>query len=174
MQPSKKSDVLKQKELQLIVDDATIMMEQKKYIKAVEHLNRALAIDPTRACLLQRIAICLVRQQRGVSEEAIEYFDRALKLDPHNVNILRDAGTNMVIGGKLKKGLQYLDEALYIDPDNFGTLLHIIWSLVKYKDFGMALFYFNKLKKLTKSQEEEYDKLDAVLKQYTVGKQVGA
>lgn len=158
----------KQEDLHLIVDTAAIMMEQRKYVEALEYLNKALDIDPTQACLLQRIAICLVKQQKGTSEEAIEYFDRALKLDPQNINILRDAGINMVIGGRLKEGLQYLDRALYIDPDNFKTLLHISWSLIKFKDFGLALFYCKKLKSLIDNQKEEYDRIEGILKQHVV------
>lgn len=160
--------ISKQKELQLIVDSASIMMEQKEYVKAIEHLKRALDIDPTHACLFQKMAVCLVKQQKGTSEKATEYFDKALKLDPHNVNILRGAGLNMVMGGKLKEGLCYLDKALYIDPGSFITLVHIIQSLIKLKDFGVALFYFNKLKTLIKSQKEEYGKIEKVLKQHDV------
>lgn len=159
-------NVSKQKELQLIVDSASIMMEQKEYVKAIEHLNRALDIDPTHACLFQRIAVCLVRQQKGTSEKATEYFDKALKLDPHNVNILRDAGINMVRRGKLKEGLQYLDKALYIDPGSSATLIHIVRSLIEFKEFGMALFYFKKLKNLIKSQKEEYSKIEEILMQH--------
>lgn len=160
--------VSKQKELQLIVDSASIMMEQKEYVKAIEHLKRALDVGLTHACLFQKMAVCLVRQQKGTSGKATEYFDKALKLDPHNVNILRDAGMNLVMGDKIKEGLQYLDKALYVDPDSFITLVHIIQSLIKLKDFGMALFYFNKLKSLIKSQKEEYGKIAEILKQYDV------
>ncbi len=160
--------VSKQKELQLIVDSASITMEQKEYVKAIEHLNRALDIDSTHACLFQKMAVCLVRQQKGTSEKATEYFDKALKLDPHNVNILRDAGMNLVMGDKIKEGLQYLDKALYVDPDSFITLVHIIQSLIKLKDLGVALFYFNKLKSLIKSQKEEYGEIEEILKQHDV------
>jgi len=85
--------------------------------KALEHLEKALKLDPD--WIDARGLFADVLLDLGRTEEAIDNMDIALEGDPKNIHYLSQLGRMLVASGRYSEAIELLEAAAAQDPDNF-------------------------------------------------------
>ncbi|MGE5720832.1 MAG: TPR end-of-group domain-containing protein, partial [Sphingomonadales bacterium] len=78
--------------------------------KALKHVERVLAQDPSNGAAFSAGAICLVTL--GQTARALEWIERALLLDPDNLNMRYNFACALAIAGDIDAALDLLEPAL--------------------------------------------------------------
>ncbi len=95
-------------------------LQQGMYDQAIEHYDRALAIDPNYTDALNGKGVALA--SLGRYQEAIEYFDRVLAIDPERPTALNNKGVALLNLGRYQEAIEYFDRVLAIDPNDIDAL----------------------------------------------------
>jgi len=108
------------------------LYKQGKLALAVEHLNKALQINPNYTNAI--INLGCVSTDRGYFIQAIDYFQKALQLKPDSVDALTNLGTALLRQGKLKEAIIHIRRSLQIEPDNPATINNLAWLFATCSD----------------------------------------
>lgn len=95
---------------------AMIVFLEERPARAIEYLDKAIAINPDRALFYTVRAVSHVHLDE--LEQALGDFDRAIAKQPDDPLAYILKGFTLWIGGDAKAGLSYYRQAIEIDPDN--------------------------------------------------------
>lgn len=112
-----------------------IYLFNEDYPKAIDYLNRAIALDSDFAHYFYLLGMVYQTQENW--RRAIEEFQRAVKLEPKNSIYLEELGRTYVFTGNLYEGEKQLRKAWKLDHTNIGAgveLSGVLLSLGKFKD----------------------------------------
>jgi len=112
-----------------------IHLFNEEYSKAVEYLNKAIALDSQFSHYYYLLGMVYQTQENW--RRAIDEFERAVKLEPKNSIYLEELGRTYVFTGNLYQGEKLLKKAWKADATNIGAgveLAGVFLSLAKYKD----------------------------------------
>ncbi len=112
-----------------------IYLFNEDFPKAVEYLNRAIALDPDFSHYYYLLGMVYQTQENW--RRAIEEFQRSVKLEPKNSIYLEELGRTFVFTGNLYEGERLLRRAWKMDVTNIGAgveLAGVLLSLGKFKD----------------------------------------
>lgn len=122
--------------LALPVEDAKVLMDQKRAPEAIPLLQNWLASNPSDVTALLLLGNCQALQQEG--NKAVETYEKALALAPDRVDLLcAYGGTCMLEAGKqtsvslASRGRKALEKACFLDPKSLDA------------HEGLILFYSN-------------------------------
>lgn len=107
-----------------LIDYSLDLIENQKYDKALNTLNKSLLINPnnTKANILMgNILVNL-----GRFPQAIASYDRALSIDPYDITAMTEKGNALAAEGKNDEGMNVLNRALSIAPE--GVNSKNIWT----------------------------------------------
>jgi tetratricopeptide (TPR) repeat protein len=131
--------------------------------KAVDDLDKAAQLDPTRAVtyLNRGVAWNLMRSY----DLAIADFNKALKLAPNSAPAYVGRGEARRMKGEYDKAMADYSQAVTLEPGNARTLSHLAWLRatcpeVKYRDGKQAVESATRACEL--SNWSEYDKLSTL------------
>ncbi|HNX77636.1 MAG TPA: FkbM family methyltransferase [Candidatus Rifleibacterium sp.] len=119
--------------------------------KALQFLERAVALNPTFPPLWYNLAIVL--QSLKNFDKALESYDKALQLDPGNLEVMTNRGGLLAEMKRHKDALLNYEELLKVDPNNQKALCNrgILLTDVKFHD--LAIHTFDRLFKLNPEYE---------------------
>ena len=100
----------------VLASKALYLHEQGQIAEAVEYYQRALAINPHSAHVLNNLGNAL--QDLEQRDEAIACYRQAIEVEPRYVNAHRNLGYMLKEGGKLQDGLAALEAAQQIEPND--------------------------------------------------------
>jgi len=112
-----------------------IHLFNEDYPKAIDYLNRAIALDGSFAHYYYLLGMVYQTQENW--RRAIEEFQRAVKHEPKNSIYLEELGRTFVFTGNLFEGEKQLRKAWKLDTTNIGAgveLAGVLLSLGKFKD----------------------------------------
>jgi tetratricopeptide (TPR) repeat protein len=94
-------------------------VNQGRVDEAVEHFQKALALDPEPAIF--HVGLGTAYSRKGWGNEAMIHFQKAVAIEPGLANAQYDLGCNLVRAGQLDEALIHLQKALAIEPDIAAT-----------------------------------------------------
>ncbi len=112
-----------------------IYLFNEDYPKAIDYLNRAIALDGDFAHYYYLLGMVYQTQENW--RRSIEEFFKAVKLEPKNSIYLEELGRTYVFTGNLYEGEKQLRKAWKMDTTNIGAgveLSGVLLSLGKFKD----------------------------------------
>jgi Flp pilus assembly protein TadD len=122
------------------------------YTGAIKYYDKALAIDPHYAVVLNNKGLAFYRL--GNYTGAIKYYDKALAIDPHYVLGLNNKGLALYALGNYTGAIKYYDKVLAIDPNFASTWNNKGNALAKLGRYGEAAASYNKA--LESSKRDQY------------------
>lgn len=96
-------------------------MKDQQWAKAVEHLQKAVAIDPEFAAAYNNLGVAYARMGDRAHER--EALDHSLKLNPHNAAALVNRAHLALKEQDLTGAEEYLTRATAADPENVQMLM---------------------------------------------------
>ncbi|GMH17265.1 hypothetical protein Nepgr_019106 [Nepenthes gracilis] len=96
-----------------------LLVNQKKWSEAVQHLQHAIRGFPTSADLWE--ALGLAYQRLGMYTAAIKSYGRAMELEDSRVFAMVESGNIHLMLGSFRKGLEHFRQALEIYPQNLAA-----------------------------------------------------
>lgn len=133
-------------EAELYANVAATEDMQGKTEQAIEHLNKALTLQPDYPSAHANLGVALAHE--GKINEAITHYNKALQFKPDSPEVLNNLANALAEQGKITEAFTHLNRALKINPGyaeahfNMGNLL---LSLNKTND---AIEHYNKAIKI--------------------------
>ena len=114
----------------------------KEYEEALDHINKALNIEPNNVFLLVVKGYILFESNK--SSEALLFFNKAREINSnhHMIKILEDKSWDESIGGNLLKSLELLELYLKLFPDDYHALISAGMKCNLLKQYENAINYF--------------------------------
>ena len=112
-----------------------IHLFNEDFSKAVEYLNKAIALDSEFSHYYYLLGMVYQTQENW--RRAIEEFEKAVKLEPKNSIYIEELGRTYVFTGNLYEGERLLKRAWKLDPTNIGAgveLTGVQLSLGKFRE----------------------------------------
>ena len=112
-----------------------IHLFNEDFSKAVEYLNKAIALDSEFSHYYYLLGMVYQTQENW--RRAIEEFEKAVKLEPKNSIYIEELGRTYVFTGNLYEGERLLKKAWKLDTTNIGAgveLTGVLLSLGKFRD----------------------------------------
>lgn len=103
---------------------AFVLFEQGESGKALEHLNRALELDPDNPNALNSTGYIMAEEGIDI-QRAINYCKAALRHNPDNPAYLDSMGWSLYKAGKYDEAKQYLKKALTLASGNSTIATHM-------------------------------------------------
>jgi len=88
-------------------------------VKASEHLEKAMRLNPKSAAARTNLAANLVRLGKAAAAE--EQFRKAVELEPENFDANHNLGEAYVRSGKIAQAAPFLEKAQRIDPSSYDN-----------------------------------------------------
>src|SRR5206468_1037883 len=102
------------------------LVQQKRYLEAVEPLQRAVDADPSMESAQENLAAALIRSGRAAA--ALPHLEAALRLDPSRAMDIIESR------GEAKLAMNHVDEAI----KDFGQVVAAKPSSTSWNDLGRA------------------------------------
>jgi len=112
---------------------AVIHERRGEYALALEELDRALVVEPSRELDLYRATL---RSKAGDFEGAVAHLEALLEEEPDNDELLYNLGVVYGEADQHERALTYMRRALELNPDNASALNYIAYS---WADQGLNL-----------------------------------
>ncbi|MDQ2776550.1 MAG: tetratricopeptide repeat protein [Acidobacteriota bacterium] len=114
--------------------------------QAIEHLNRALALDPDLSAARLARGLLLYRQSKTV--EALADFEMAAKRQPNDARVLDRLGQTYTALNRFNDAVPVLRKAAVITPNDPSILLHLGLALSKSGNPDESKAVFARMRKL--------------------------
>jgi tetratricopeptide (TPR) repeat protein len=141
--------VLRSKDkINLLLLEADLLIEQKRYSQAMEVYNRALQLKPTNTDVLYSRA--LLAEKMGFINQLEQDLRRVLAINPKNAEALNALGYSMADYAdrsqtfRLEEAYYLIKQALELEPDNHYILDSMGWVLYKQGKYADAIAYLRK------------------------------
>ncbi len=128
-QPAASTDAgLGEEEAALRLALAESIVKQGRQEDAVEHLERAIKLDPEfgRA----HFVLAGLLRTTGRREEAIRHYLRAVEIDPEDAESHHGLGVTLRTAGRPAEALRHLADAARLRPEWPAPLIPMVWMLV--------------------------------------------
>jgi tetratricopeptide (TPR) repeat protein len=137
-------------------DLAAALTMQKKYDDAINHLVRALELEPANTEARKKMGVLLNTQ--GKPDEAIKQLKQALETSPQDDEIYANLGMAYRRTGDNELAIQNLTKAVQLKPNNAIALTSLAWVLatkdeVTAEDANSAIKYALRACELTSYKE---------------------
>lgn len=120
-------------------------LQKQKYDKAVNYLERAVALMPLQADFNNKLSVALI--QAGKIETAENVLNNLIKENPKHVSALTNLGFLRISTGKIADAEQLYNRALASDPDYTQALLNITALKMLQQDKNAAKTYLQRILK---------------------------
>jgi Flp pilus assembly protein TadD len=90
-------------------------MHQERVDGAIEHFQKAVALDPESAVF--NVGLGMACSRKGWLNEAMVHFQKAVEIDPDLAEAQYDLGCNLVRAGQLDEAVIHFKKAMAIKPD---------------------------------------------------------
>jgi tetratricopeptide (TPR) repeat protein len=121
---------------------ANLLFDQGQIEKAIEYLNKSLAIEPSSAEVHNNLAAIL--SKTGKTDEAIIHYRAAIKLKPDSAEPHHNLAIALSKQGKTDEAIKEYYEALRLDPDNVDSLSNLGFELADKGNYGEAVEFYKK------------------------------
>lgn len=131
---------------ELLLRLGIVLYRLQRWTEAIEPLKKSLEIDPGNIGELQVIGHC--HFELGELEPALEWYDKVIAKKPANREAWRGKGFTLEKMGKLEEAEGALRTALALNPESAAVHTWLGRVLRKKKQFGSAVPYLEKARKL--------------------------
>ncbi|EDN68923.1 TPR domain containing protein [Beggiatoa sp. PS] len=135
-------------EINLLLLEAELLIEQKRYSQAMEAYNSALQLKPNHTDVLYSRA--LLAEKMGFMEQMEQDLRRILVINPNNSEALNALGYSIADyadrseTARLEEAYHLIKQALALTPDNHYILDSMGWVLYKQGNYADAIAYLRK------------------------------
>jgi tetratricopeptide (TPR) repeat protein len=125
-----------------------IELLHENFASAIEHFDRAIALNPKDGAAYNDRALCMV--ELGIIDEAFRYFDKGIEAEPDYATIYHNKGWLLNNIGRHKEAVRYLQKALELEPGRAVTYDNLADALLNLADLSGARDAYEKVLKLLK------------------------
>ena len=118
-------------------------MEKGEFVKAIEVMEKAIALDPS--CIDSWLKIGQCYEKLGKYEKALSYYERALELDPSRVEIRYSLGVSLQLLGLQREAEKEYLKVLESDPNHIMARNNLAAVYLKEGKREKAIEEFRKL-----------------------------
>jgi tetratricopeptide (TPR) repeat protein len=135
-------------EINLLLLEAELLIEQKRYSQAMEVYNRALQLKANNTDVLYSRA--LLAEKMGFMDQLEQDLRRVLVINPKNAEALNALGYSIAEyaarsqTARLEEAYYLIKQALELNPDNHYILDSMGWVLYKQGNYTDAIAYLRK------------------------------
>lgn len=120
----------------------------ERFVSAIEHLDKAISLNPLDGAAFNDRALCLV--ELGMIDEALTYFDKGIAAEPAYATIHHNKGWLLNNIGRYRESVVCFRKALELEPRRAVTYDSLADSLYSLGDTPAALAAYRNVLRLLK------------------------
>jgi tetratricopeptide (TPR) repeat protein len=121
---------------------------KNNFVTAIEHLDQAIAHNPSDGAAYNDRALCMV--ELGIIDDAMPYFDKGIAVEPDYATIYHNKGWLLNNIGRHTEAIACFKQALALEPDRAVTYDSLADSLADLGDHAGAITAYEKVLALLK------------------------
>ncbi len=121
---------------------------KNRFVSAIEHLDKAIALNPADGAAFNDRALCMV--ELGIIDEALGFFDRGIAVEPDYATIHHNKGWLLNNIGRFRESVDCFKKALEREPGRAVTYDSLADSLYNLGDLPAALAAYRRVLSLLK------------------------
>lgn len=121
---------------------------KNRFVSAIEHLDKTIALNPADGAAFNDRALCMV--ELGIFDEALVFFDRGIAAEPDYPTIYHNKGWLLNNIGRFRESIECFKKALMLEPCRAVTFDSLADSLYNLGDLSGALDAYQRVLRLLK------------------------
>ena len=123
-------------------------------IKALEHWNKALQINPKQANVYKSMALSYMK--KGKFDDAVEQFRKALEIQPELADVYVNIGHSLMMSGRPNEAIEALKKEIQISPDADFAYFLLGQAHLQQKEYQKAQEYYEAAIKINPRYSNAY------------------
>jgi len=130
---------------------AQLQIIRKNFATAIDHLDRAIKLNPYDGAAYNDRALCMV--ELGIIDEALPFFDRGIEVEPDYATIHHNKGWLLNNIGRHTEAIACFRKALKLEPDRAVTYDNLADAQANLGDKKKALKSYRRVLELLRPEE---------------------
>jgi len=139
----------------LLINQANVYYEYKKYENSINDIERVILIDPNNGVAYFILGNCY--KAIGKVNQAIINYDKCIKIYPNHFPCLNNKGVVLIELEKYEEAIDCFNQSLNYNSQNIDAYSNMGNALVKLHKFELAIQYYSKAIEINPEYAEAYN-----------------